>query len=62
MKEAKVKYMSGGRAAGYYYIQLEGTNLIACEGGHPDFTCRLRDEEKAKKLCRKINKQLREAE
>lgn len=62
--KVKVEYMSGGRFDGYYYIRIEGTDLIACSGGHPDFVLKFDDfsknaEKEAKKCANKINEQLK---
>lgn len=60
--KAKVKWMGGDRVDGYYYIGIEGTDLIVCNGGHPDSPVKFREKTKnakakAQRLARKINKE-----
>lgn len=64
---ATVAWMGGDRTNGYYYVRIEGTDLVVCNGGHPDFPTRFKEFSKdrddlkrdAQKLANKINKQLR---
>ncbi len=63
--KAKVMWMNGGRIDGYFYVGIEGTDLVACEDGHPDFPLRFPEGEKgserrAKKLATEIRKQIKE--
>ena len=60
--KVKAKWMNGGRVDGYYYVGIEGTDLIVCEDGHPDFPVKFREgtknaKAKAQKLAREINKE-----
>ena len=62
--KVKVMWMNGGRVDDYYYVGIEGTDLIACEDGHPDFAEKFSESEKkseqeAKKLASRVNKQLK---
>ena len=61
--KAVVKFMNGGRTNGYYFVRLKGTDLIACDSGHPDFPFRFKEgtdepKKKARAVARKINRQL----
>lgn len=64
---ATVAWMGGGRIDGYYYVRIEGTDLVACNDGHPDFLTRFKEFSKnrddlkrdAQKCANKINRQLR---
>lgn len=67
---ATVAWMNGDRVDGYYFVRIKGTNLVACNDGHPDFPMQFKEFSKnridlkrdAEKCARKINKQLRSIE
>jgi hypothetical protein len=61
---AEVAFMNGGRIDGYYYIRIKGTDLIACQDGHPDFPYRFKEgtkdaKKKAKALADDLNRKFR---
>jgi len=65
--KAEVMWMNGGQIDGYYYVGIEGTDLRACDNGHPEFPSRFKEgtvdpKSKAVLLSRKINKQLKQVE
>lgn len=65
--KAEVMWMNGGRIDGYYYVGIEGTDLRACDNGHPCFPSKFKEgmgnpRRKAQVLCDKINKQLKQVE
>jgi hypothetical protein len=61
--KAVVKHMGGGRVAGYYYLQIEGTDFCLCHHGHPDFMLRIPESDKGKNqayaLARRVNRRVR---
>lgn len=62
---AEVMWMNGDRIDGYYYVGIEGTDLRACDDGHPCFPSKFQEgadnpKKKAQVLARKINRQLKQ--
>ena len=68
--KATVMWMTGDRVDGYYYVGIKGTDLRACEDGHPDFPERFSErndegdidrnaEKNAQKCADRTNKQLK---
>lgn len=65
--KAEVMWMNGGRIDGYYYVGIKGTDLVACDKGHPCFPSKFKEgtydpKSKAVLLSRKINEQLKQVE
>ncbi len=65
--KAEVMWMGGDRIDGYYYVGIEGTDLVACEDGHPDFVDRFNEfskdpKKEAQKYANRVNKQLKKLE
>ncbi len=63
--KAEVMHMDGGRVDGYYYVGIEGTFLVACKEGHPDFPIQIVDTKRNAKHSAQfvadfINKQIEE--
>lgn len=58
--KAVVKYMSGDRINGYYYIQIEGTDFVLTRD-HPEFPRTFDEDEEGKQKALAVAEEINQS-